>query len=316
MQTHAHHAVPQLLGRSAAMDSVRAWIARARQHDAPALITGETGTGKEVVAQLVAGGGRRARGPLVTVNSGALSPALVTSELFGHERGAFTGAVAARAGAFEAAHRGTLFLDEVGELPLTAQPPLLRALESGEVRRLGAAQARCFDVRIVAATHRDLEAQVAAGAFREDLFHRLHVLVVHLPPLRERRDDLQDLVPHLCASLGAPQACLQPGAWRALLEHPWPGNVRELRNVLQRALVHAESGPVGLEHLTWASPAAHPSLTPRAAPPRTLAAIERAAILTELSRQNGNRVATARALGCSRSTMYRRLSALGIRPKG
>lgn len=298
---------PRMLGTSAPMQRVHTWLRRAARHQAPVLLYGETGTGKDVAAQLLVSYSARAQAPLVTVNCGALAPQLIASELFGHERGAFTGAVAAKAGAFTTAHGGSLFLDEIGELPLELQPQLLRALETGDVRRVGAVHSRQVDVRIVAATNRNLAAEVEAGRFRADLFHRLHVLVLELPPLRERCGDLPQLVHHFCSKYGHPHVTFSDAAWVKLHDHLWPGNVRELKNVLQRALLLRAADRIDAEDINFAP--APRSFTDK---PRTLAELERDAIIAELSRHNGNRTAAAVALGCSRSTMYRRLQEFGL----
>jgi DNA-binding NtrC family response regulator len=211
------------------------------------VIEGETGSGKEVAARALHRLGRRAQKPLTVVDCGALQENLVESELFGHERGAFTGAVDARAGAFESADGGTIFLDEVGELPLALQPKLLRALEAREVRRLGANKSRTVDVRVIAATNRDLPAEVMAGRFRSDLFFRLSEVRLRVPPLRERADDLVPLAKAFAES-AVPDATIGPEAMQVLRGRRWPGNVRELANVLRRAAITSK-GRIGPEHL-------------------------------------------------------------------
>jgi two-component system, NtrC family, response regulator GlrR len=224
----------ELLGASLAMREVFATTARAAATSSAVLVQGETGTGKELIAKSLHECSKRASGPLVTVDCAALPENLLESELFGHARGAFTGAVAARAGAFEAASGGTIFLDEIGELPLVVQPKLLRALESKTVRRLGESTHRPVDIRVVSATHRDLSGMVACGAFREDLYFRLAVLAVKLPPLRERRGDIGVL---LGKFLGQPVGeVFDDEAQRAIAQHPWLGNIRELRNFAERTL--------------------------------------------------------------------------------
>jgi transcriptional regulator with GAF, ATPase, and Fis domain len=227
-----------LLGRSLAARELFAQLERVAKSDATVLITGETGTGKELVADAIISGGERATAPRVVVDCGSLAPTLVEAELFGHEKGAFTGAVQARAGAFERAHGGTVFLDEVGELPLELQPKLLRVLERREVQRLGGSAPKGIDVRIVAATHRTLEQECNLGRFRADLFYRLSVLRVVVPPLRERAEDIPFLAEHfLRECTDDPSAVLPADLLRQLVEHSWPGNVRELRNAVERVAV-------------------------------------------------------------------------------
>jgi DNA-binding NtrC family response regulator len=224
--------------------------------DADVLIQGETGTGKELCAEALHAGSRRAGKPFVVVDLAGLAPALIESELFGHVKGAFTGAQADRAGAFERAQGGTVFLDEVGELPPEVQPRLLRALERRQVKRVGANNYRALDVRVLAATHVDLEASVKAGRFRGDLFHRLAVLRVTLPPLRERPEDIPLLIDTVLSRAGRPPGALSEQTRALLTQYPWPGNVRELRNVVERVVslgeealpdlrTDARSGPVG-----------------------------------------------------------------------
>ena len=210
------------------------------------LVTGETGTGKELVARAVHRRSRRRDKPLVIVNCAALAPTLVETELFGHERGAFTGATARRAGRFELAHRGTIFLDEVGELPEEIQVKLLRVLQTGEVERLGSTQTLRVDVRIIAATNRNLEEAVASGRIRADLYHRLHVFPIHVPPLRERLEDIPLLVAYLAEkkgnAVGKTIDCIPSVAMQRLMQYSWPGNVRELENVIERAIILSREG--------------------------------------------------------------------------
>lgn len=301
----------RLIGCSAAMERVRDLVRRVAASNLPVLVTGETGTGKEVVARLVAELGPRAGKPFVALNCGTLNPTLIESELFGHERGAFTGAVARKAGAFEAANRGTLFLDEIGELPLELQPQLLRVLESGEVRRVGSTDPFMVDVRLVAATNRQLEDALAVGAFREDLFHRLHVLPIELPPLRERRDDIPELTHYFVADFVPPGQSLEvtDAALERLAAYDWPGNVRELRNVLQRGTLmrqqpdRLDAGDIFFTPSTLATRVQTASVTSH----RTLKEIERDALVTELRRHNGVKSEAAAALGIARSTMHRKI---------
>jgi transcriptional regulator with GAF, ATPase, and Fis domain len=216
------------------------------------LIEGETGTGKEVVASAVHRLSSRSSKPLVILNCAAIPEALLEAELFGHTRGAFTGAVTARTGRIEAAHGGTLFLDEIGELPLAVQAKLLRFLECGEIQRVGENEITRVDVRVIAATHRDLEQRVVDGAFRLDLYHRLAVFPIEVPALRERPEDLPALAEHLLVRLGAdaPRKSLSPGALEALADFNWPGNVRELAHVLERAVILSADAPeIAAEHI-------------------------------------------------------------------
>jgi sigma-54-specific transcriptional regulator len=243
--------------------------------DTTVLVTGETGTGKEVVARYLHEQSARAGGPFVAVNCGALSPTLVESELFGHERGAFTGALASRPGWFEAANHGTLFLDEVADLPLAGQVKLLRVLQEREVVRVGSRRAAPVDVRLIAATNANLKEAVAAGRFREDLFYRLHVAHVALAPLRERREDILPLARHFlarhAAQFGVSDARLAEDAIVKLLAHDWPGNIRELENAIQRSLLLAPQGRIGAEHMQLFADGGPPSSRPSGAPPAFVA---------------------------------------------
>nr|UXE45709.1 anaerobic nitric oxide reductase transcription regulator NorR [uncultured bacterium] len=227
-----------LLGRAIVARELFAQLERVAKSDATVLITGETGSGKELVAEAIISAGDRASAPRVVVDCGSLAPTLIESQLFGHEKGAFTGASQAHAGAFERAQGGTVFLDEVGELPLELQPRLLRVLERREVQRLGGSAPRKVDVRIIAATHRSLEQECNQGRFRPDLFYRLSVLTVVVPPLRERPEDIPLLAEYfLRESTGKPDATIAPEMLQQLLQHRWPGNVRELRNAIERIAI-------------------------------------------------------------------------------
>jgi DNA-binding NtrC family response regulator len=218
------------------------------------LIVGSSGTGKELVARALHEQSRRCSAPMITVNCAAIPTNLVESELFGHEKGSFTGAVGAQEGVVEAADGGTLFLDEIGELPLEAQARLLRVLQEGEIRRVGAARTKRVDVRLIAATHRDLRAMVSAGEFREDLYFRLHVMEVALPPLRERGADVQELATSLlarsCERLHKPRLAFDEAAIAAICSYEWPGNVRELEHAIERAVILSDDGPVTPELLS------------------------------------------------------------------
>ncbi len=300
-----------MVGRSNAIRGVFAVLSRIAAHEDHVLITGESGTGKELAARGLHDGGPRHASPFVTVNCAAIADTLFESELFGHEKGAFTGATSRQDGAFQSADGGTLFLDEVGELRLDLQAKLLRALESGEVRRVGSARAEYPDVRVVAATNRNLIAMVREGTFREDLYFRLAVLTVHLPPLRERTSDIGPIAKVLLAR-SLPDARLMPDAEAALASYDWPGNIRELRNVLRRAYVlHGKTiRTSGLVFHPWSfdqPPTAAPQKQPTPAD-----AQERRLIVEALERHDGNRTHAAKALGMPRSSLLYKMKRLGV----
>jgi two-component system, NtrC family, nitrogen regulation response regulator NtrX len=302
-----------LVGRSDAMGRIRERILQAAPTEARVLITGESGTGKELVAAAIHHLSRRARGPLVRVNSAAIPRELIESEMFGHERGAFTGAISRRRGRFEQADGGTLFLDEVADLSQEAQAKLLRALESGQIQRIGGTQPLTVDVRVVAATNRDLRAATEAGAFREDLFYRLNVLPIHVPPLRHRQEDIPELITHLMERLRVRQGMTPPevtaDAIAALSRYPWRGNVRELANICERlAILHA-GGRVGAEEVADLLPGSgngHESLAEQ------LDAFERRQIEAALGVADGSVAGAARRLNTDRANLYRRMKRLGI----
>src|SRR5712691_5283142 len=244
------------IGTSKAWREVLAQAAKVASAETTVLLTGESGTGKEVVAHLIHRGSRRAEGPFVALNCAALPEALLESELFGYEKGAFTGAVSARAGRLEQAAGGTLFLDEVGEMSPAVQAKFLRVLQEREFQRLGGTRMLKADVRVIAATNRDLKVAMTRGGFREDLYYRLHVFAIHLPPLRERPEDILPLLEHFLSQLGPvvigrPAAGISREAREQFLAHAWPGNVRELRNAVERALILCEGGLINPEHLPW-----------------------------------------------------------------
>jgi two-component system response regulator HydG len=272
--------------------------------DAPVVILGESGTGKELIARSLHANGPRRDRPFVAVNVAALPAELLESELFGHVRGAFTGATADRQGLLEAADGGTLFLDEIAEMPLPLQAKLLRALQEGEVRRVGETRTFGVDVRFVCATHRDLRRRVAEGSFREDLYYRLHVLVVRVPPLRERREDVLPLARGFLRAQRRPAPGFTPAAERILLAHGWPGNVRELENAVVHAAAIARGAAIGPEHLPD-DLVAPPAAAPAAA--RTLAEVEREHVLAVLEACGGSPVEAARRLGIGRNTLWRKL---------
>jgi Nif-specific regulatory protein len=296
-----------MIGRAPVMEDLFLRLERILPTEAPVLIRGETGTGKDLVAQIIHRRGPRSRNEFVAFNCAGVPESLLEDQLFGHERGAFTGAIQPHAGLFEVAHRGTLFLDEVGDMSPRMQSALLRVLESGEVRRLGGRDAIEVDVRILAATHRDLETMVAEGNFRQDLFFRLNVLSVSIPPLRERAADLPLLVNALWRRLGGEDPpAFAPDAMQRLIEYRWPGNVRELENVLARLIVLGVPR-ILLEHLP-------PEIAVRAmAPVRagTLREAEQAAIQRALEEAQGNKALAARILDIDRKTLYLKLKATG-----
>ena len=288
---------------------------RAAAVDAPVLLLGESGTGKELLARTLHAGGPRRSGPFVAVNCSAIPESLLENQLFGHRRGAFTDAREDHAGVFQQADRGTILLDEIGDMPAPLQGKLLRVLQDKVVHPLGAAAPVPVDVRIVAATHRDPESLVRQERFRHDLYYRLNVIVVRIPPLRERMEDLAPLLAHFLAKhgerLGRPGCVITPEAMEALRRHSWPGNVRELENTIQRALVLGRGDTVGLADLPVAlRVAADASPTPSAA--ISLAEMEREHIVRTLRTAGGNRSAAARLLGVDRKTLYRKLKRYGI----
>jgi DNA-binding NtrC family response regulator len=287
--------------------------------DSTVLLRGESGTGKDLFARTVHALSRRAGGPWVKVNCGALPEALLESELFGHEKGAFTGAVRQKPGRFEDAHGGTIFLDEIGEMPMPLQAKLLQAIEEKTFTRVGGNRPITVDTRIIAATNRPLEEMVKARAFREDLFFRLNVFPIVLPPLRDRPGDVPRLVEHLLRRHGAPAGKLTPEARRALEGYTFPGNVRELEHTIERALILAGADDITPAHLSFAQPEARrdESWVPRIpAEGLSLEALERELILQALERAAGNKSAAARLLGLTRRTLYSRMEKHGLRTSG
>jgi DNA-binding NtrC family response regulator len=305
-----------LVGRSRGMLTVFKQIAHASADDAPVLITGETGTGKELVARAIHRHGPRGRRPFVALNCGALTETLLESELFGHVRGAFTGAVVDKKGLFEQAAGGTIFLDEIGETSPALQVSLLRVLERGEVRPVGGQRVLSVDVRVIAATHRDLERSVQDGRLRQDLLYRLNVFRIEVPPLRERREDIPLLAAHFLRA-SAPSGrtpTLSAAALAALSAHPWPGNVRELENTLHRLALQAGGGVIDLDDLPPALRAARAvGIEERLfSDLPSLDELERRYLKHVLGALNGNRSRAAEVLGVDRRTLYRMAERLGV----
>ena len=327
-----------LVGRSAPMQAVYRMITRVLRNDLTVLVLGESGTGKELVAEAIHQLGQRKAGPFVAVNTAAIPADLIESELFGHEKGAFTGAVARHQGKFEQAQGGTLFLDEIGDMPLDAQTRLLRALQSGRIRRVGGREEIAVDVRIVAATNRDLAPLIANGAFREDLYYRLNVVPITLPPLRERRDDVPALANHflqLAAAEGLPRRRFADDASALLAHQPWRGNVRELRNLVFRVALLAREDLVSaaaVEPLLEAAQAEQGGaeggtletavsawlrdneVAPGGVYDAALAAFERPLFEEVLRKTGGNQLRAAQHLGINRNTLRKRLTELDIDP--
>src|SRR6266852_49135 len=304
---------PTLIAESAAMQPVLELIAQIGPSDANVLITGEHGTGKEVVAQTLHALSLRSGKPMVTVNAGGLSEGVFESELFGHVTGAFTDARADRVGRFELADIGTLFLDEIANVPLNLQAKLLRVLETGELERVGSSSTRRVDVRVIAATNADINAEAEAGRFRQDLLFRLNTIEIHLPPLRERRDDVQPLAVHFLRGYAQRYrknlAGFEPAALEALQEHPWPGTVRELDHAVERGVLLSTGQFVRSSDLGLRS---NPSSGTARLEDMSLEEVERHLIQRTLGRHAGNVSHAAKALGLSRSAMYRRLQKHGL----
>jgi two-component system, NtrC family, response regulator AtoC len=312
-----------IIGSSSGMQDVLRMISRLKDTRTPVLISGESGTGKELVARAIHFRGTLAQSPFVAVDCGALVPTLMESELFGYEKGAFTGATKTKAGLFQAANGGTIFLDEIGELPLEMQAKLLRVLQEKEVRPVGSNDKIDVDVRVVAATNRDLEAAYRAGTFRKDLYFRLNVVTVHLPPLRERRSDIPMLVHHFL-NRHATGLHLQvtAGAMKSLLQYDWPGNVRELENCIARAVTLGDRQTIDVRDLPPAmrtEQPASPEMTPQDAASLSttaLAEMEKMTILRVFEQAHGDKALAGKMLGISRATLYRKLKRYNIPLRG
>jgi DNA-binding NtrC family response regulator len=303
----------ELVGGSRGMEQVKRLIEKVAPTNSTALILGETGTGKELVARAVHQHSLRADKPFVAVNCGALPESLIESELFGHRKGAFTGADDHRVGLFEVAHGGTIFLDEIGELPKSMQAKLLRVLESGEIRRVGDNNSFEVDVRVVTATHRNLPEMVEAGDFREDLMYRINTFEIHLPSLRERSGDIQALAEHLFRrfrpNLKANDELFTPEAIELLSRHSWPGNVRELANVIEHATILCDEPPITPDHLPQRFDSRKAAAAKvRITGPISLRDLEMQAIYDALERHNGNKPEAAEELGISLKTLYNKLN--------
>jgi two-component system nitrogen regulation response regulator NtrX len=318
-----------MVGESPALKRLRAEIAQAAPSNGRGLIFGENGTGKELVARAIHLGSRRSAGPFVEVNCAAIPEELIESELFGHAKGAFTGALAARKGKFELADGGTLFLDEVGDMTLKTQAKVLRVLQEQRVEPVGGSTSVSVDVRVIAATNKNLEEEIRRGAFREDLYFRLNVIPFHVPPLRERREDIPHLARHFMATLAAEYGRrpkeLSPEALEVLMAQSWPGNVRELRNIIERLVIMTPGDRIELAHLPGsllgaprAAPGAPPATTEPSGDFPSLAAaredFEKRYIWRKYQESGGNMSRTAEALKVERSNLYRKMKAFGLIP--
>jgi two-component system, NtrC family, response regulator AtoC len=308
-----------IVGSSPAMRAALDMARKVAPHSATVLVSGESGTGKELVARLIHRESPRAGGPFVAVNCGAIPEALLESELFGHVKGAFTGATRDKAGLFEEAHNGTLFLDEIGELPAALQVKLLRALQEGDIRRVGSTEATVVDVRVIAATNRDLEADVTSGRFRADLFYRINVVAIALPPLRERPEDLPELAQFFlarhAARMGLTAHGISSAAMQAIAEHAWPGNVRELEHAIERALVMTGGGviePSDLPALARSTDGRPGATDGTLSVKRQTTELEKALIRRALERTRGNRTRAARLLELSHRALLYKIREYGL----
>jgi two-component system, NtrC family, response regulator AtoC len=311
-----------MIGNSSAMQEVYKTIGRVARSDSTVMITGETGTGKELVAQILHRSSSYAGGPMVKVNCAALPETLLESELFGHEKGAFTGAVNQRKGRFEAANKGTIFLDEIGEMTLSTQKKLLRVLQEREFERVGGNVSVKVDTRVITATNKNLAHEVREGRFREDLYYRLNVISIYLPPLRERMDDIPRLVEHFLHkhryNPGSPPARISPSALDALMEHNWPGNVRELENIIERAVVLAQGTVISEDHIRFSSADQRHFVDlaerVRKGTPiiEVLQEVERKMLIEAIGQSSGDRVAASALLGIELKELQQKLEEYGV----
>jgi two-component system response regulator AtoC len=312
----------RIIGDSPAMREIYMMVGRSASTEATVLITGETGTGKELVAHVIHSNSTYRHGPLVKVNCAALPETLLESELFGHEKGAFTNALTQRKGRFEMAHKGSIFLDEIGEMTLSTQRKLLRVLQEREFERVGGSLPIKVDTRVIAATNKNLEAEVEAGRFRDDLYYRLNVIRVNMPPMRERKDDIPLLVEHFLDkhryAPGSPPARISEEAMNALVEHEWPGNVRELENTVMRAIVLAQGGVITSHHILLSNFSERQMVdivrlvreaTPLA---EILGQVEKSALAEAMQAAKGDRAEAARLLGIERPALYEKLKEYGL----
>ncbi len=318
-EVHKSWQFKDLIGRSRSMQNVFSLVERVGHTDVNVLILGESGTGKELVARGLHNTSDRATKPFIAINCGAIPESLLESELFGHAKGSFTGAVSDKEGLFRAAHGGTLFLDEIGDMPIQLQVKLLRVLQERKIRPVGKNDDIPIDVRIVAATHRDLRKQIASGHFREDLYYRLAVLPIHLPPLRERREDIPLLAAHFLrkysAAHGLAVRSIRPEVLKTLMDHSWPGNIRELENSIERALVLCDG--TELREVSLGMPTGGNAASDISFPENwTLQDLERAYIEHVLSRCGGVKEKAARVLGINRKTLYRKEKEYGFGAAG
>jgi DNA-binding NtrC family response regulator len=309
---------PNIVARSRKMQEVLATVERVAATNSTVLLGGESGVGKDLIARAIHEKSRRAAGPFIKINSTAIPETLLESELFGYEKGAFTGATSSKAGKFEVADKGTLFLDEIGDIPAATQVKLLRVLQEREFERLGSTRTVKVDVRLVAATNRDLRAALEEGTFREDLYYRLNVVPIDIPPLRDHKEDIPDLVNLFCARFakesGKPITTVSPTGLKLLMDHYWPGNVRELQNIVERATALASGPIIEAADIHLDESRARPANATAALLPEgmTLEQWEDEMIREALRRANGNKSQAARALGLSRNAFRYRLSKIGI----